>query len=33
MVETSSGHWMLGYVALSILMGHIVIRRIIRVPV
>jgi len=32
-IETSSGHWMLGYVALSILLGHIMIRRIIRVPV
>ena len=33
MIESSSGHRMLGYAALSILMGHIVIRRIVRVPV
>ena len=33
MIESTAGHYMMIYVLLSILMGHFVIRRIVRVPV
>jgi tight adherence protein B len=33
MIEETAGHWMMVYVLVSIFLGHIVIRRIVRVPV
>ena len=33
MIEETAGHWMMAYAVLSIIAGHFVIRRIVRVPV
>ena len=33
MFNTSTGHYMIGYALLSVLMGHIMIRRIVQIEV